>query len=135
MWVPLEQRGLSVHGCANKGDVRWHLELHRFGPHSVLGNLPGTPSLVQILYTCVAKSLFSLIHEQHIVIGQLAVVLLVPCSPRTEIIEQSTRSRRIPKPLKRPMKQLLSALEVRVAGCDVVETELRKLREKRQVRL
>ena len=33
------------------------------------------------------------------------------------------------------MEQLLGALEIRVAGCDVVETELRKLREKRQVRV
>src|SRR5580704_9378602 len=31
------------------------------------------------------------------------------------------------------MKQLLGALEIRVAGGDVVETELRKLGEKRQV--
>ena len=33
------------------------------------------------------------------------------------------------------MEQLLGALEVRVAGCHVVETELRKLREERQVRV
>src|SRR5258706_6265089 len=33
------------------------------------------------------------------------------------------------------MKQLLRSLEIRVAGCNVVETELRELREKRQVRI
>jgi hypothetical protein len=33
------------------------------------------------------------------------------------------------------MKQLLGALEISVAGCHVVETELRKLREKCQVRV
>jgi len=33
------------------------------------------------------------------------------------------------------MEQLLGTLEIRVAGCDVVETELRKLREKRQIRV
>src|SRR5260370_41956420 len=33
------------------------------------------------------------------------------------------------------MKQLLGALEIQVSGCNVVETELRKLREKRQVRV
>ncbi len=48
--MPLEQRGLSVHGCGNKGDLRRRLEFDRFRPHRVLGNLPHTPSLVQILY-------------------------------------------------------------------------------------
>src|SRR5712692_1691044 len=33
------------------------------------------------------------------------------------------------------MEQLLGALEIRVAGCNVVETELWKLGEKRQVRV
>src|SRR6267143_807035 len=135
MRVPLEQRCLSVHGCANKGDLRRHLELHRFRPHSVLGNLPGTPFLVQILYAWIAKSLYSPIHEQHIGPRQLTVALPVPRSPRTEIVEQSARGFGVPKPLERPMKQLLGALEIRVAGCDVVETELRELREERQVRI
>src|SRR5208282_141988 len=49
--------------------------------------------------------------------------------------EQSTRACRVPKPLKCSMKQLLGALEIRVAGCDVVEVQLWKLREKRQVRI
>src|SRR6266853_921999 len=135
MRVPLEQRSLSVHGCGNKSDLRRHLELHRFRSHRVLGNLAGTPSLVQILYTCVAKSLFAPIHEEDVVFPELAVVLLVPCSPRAEIVEQSTRGCRVPKPLKRPMEQLLGALEIRLAGCHIVETELRKLREKSQVRV
>jgi hypothetical protein len=33
------------------------------------------------------------------------------------------------------MEQLLGTLEIRVSGCNVVETELRQLREKRQVRV
>jgi hypothetical protein len=33
------------------------------------------------------------------------------------------------------MEELLGALKIRVTGCDVVEAELRKLREKRQVRV
>src|SRR5713226_4385442 len=33
------------------------------------------------------------------------------------------------------MEQLLGALEIRVSGCNVVETELRKLREECQVRI
>src|ERR1700687_3528100 len=98
MRVPLEQRGLSVHGCANKGDLRRHLELHRFRSHRVLGNLPGTPSLVQILYAGVAESLFSIVDEEDVVIAQFAVILLVPRSPGTEIVEQSTRGCRVPKP-------------------------------------
>src|SRR5271169_675310 len=118
MRVPLKQRGLSVHGCANKGDLRRHLKLRRFRPHSVLGNLPRTPSLVQILYAWIAESLLSLVHEEDVVIAQFAVILLVPRSPRTEIVEQSTRGCRVPKPLKRPMKQLVGTLEIRVAGCD-----------------
>src|SRR6266851_8119816 len=133
MRVPLKQRCLSVHGCGNKRDLRRHLKLHRFRPHRVLRNLPQTPSLVQILYPWIAKSLFALIDEQDVVLRQLAVVLLVPGSPRTEIIEQSTRGCRIPKPIECPEEQLLGALEIRVAGGDVVETELRKLREKCQI--
>ena len=35
-------------------------------PHRVLGNLPGPPFLVQILYAWIAKSLFSLIHEEDV---------------------------------------------------------------------
>src|SRR5216683_1222877 len=135
MRVPLKQRCLSVHGCGNKRDLRRHLKLHRFRPHRLLGNLPGTPSLVETLYAWIAKSLFPLVHEEDVVLLELAVLLLVPRSPRTEIVEQSKRGCRVPKPLKRPMEQLLGALEIRVAGCDVVETELRKLREKRQVRV
>src|SRR6267143_4523941 len=68
MRVPLEQRGLSVHGCANKGDLRRHQELHGFRPHHVLGNLPRTPSLVQILYAWIAKSLSTPIDEQDVVL-------------------------------------------------------------------
>ncbi len=33
------------------------------------------------------------------------------------------------------MERLLGTLEIRVVGCDVVETELRELREKHQVRV
>lgn len=67
--MPLEQRGLSVYGCANKCDLGGHLELHGFRPHRVLGDLSGTPSLVQILDAWIAESLFSLVHEQDIVLG------------------------------------------------------------------
>src|SRR5208282_2095079 len=135
MWVALEQGRLSVHGFANKRDLRGHLELHGFRSHRVLRNLPGTPPFVQILHAWVAKSLFSLVHEQDVVLRELAVILFVPRSPRAEIVEQSTRACRVPEPLKCSMKQLLGALEIRVAGCDVVEVELLKLREKRQVRI
>jgi hypothetical protein len=87
MRVPLEQRSLSVHRRANKRDLRRHLELHRFGPHRVLGDLSGTPSLVQILDAGIAESLFSLVHEQDVVFAEFAVVLLIPRSPRAEIVE------------------------------------------------
>src|SRR5713226_4417465 len=66
--MPLEQRGLSVHGCGNKGDLRRRLKLDRFRPHRVLGNLPHTPSLVQILYARIAESLFSPIDKQDVVL-------------------------------------------------------------------
>lgn len=68
MWMPLKQRCLSVHSGADKGRLRGHLELHRLRPHCVLVNLPRTPFLVQILYTWIPESLFSLVYEQDIVL-------------------------------------------------------------------
>src|SRR5260370_12546691 len=96
MRVPLEQRCLPVHGCGNKGDLRRHLELHRFRPHCVLGNLPGTPSLIEILEAWIAKSFFSMVDEQDVVLLQPSVVLLFPCPARTEITHQSTRALPLP---------------------------------------
>src|SRR5260370_8318196 len=135
MRVPLEQRCLQLEGCGNKGDLRRHLELHRFRPHCVLGNLPGTPSLIEILEAWIAKSFFSMVDEQDVVLLQPAVVLLVPCPSRTEIGEQSTRGFRVPKSLESAMEQFFGAFEIRVSGRNVIQTELRKLGEKRQVRV
>ncbi len=91
--------------------------------------------MIEILEAWIAKSFFSLVDEQDVMVLQPAEVLLVPGPSRTEIGEQSTRGFRVPKSLESALEQFVGAFEIRLAGCNVVETQLRKLSEKRQVRV
>src|SRR5256884_139828 len=108
-------------------------ELRVFCPYSLVVDLAGLPPAVQVLNPLACESGLGFVEKDQVSVGQLAVILCVPGPARTEVIEQTIGAVRVPELLEGREKELLSAGEVRVAGSDVIESDLGELHEKSQV--
>ena len=131
MRMPFKHRSLSVHRDADHRRLPRPSILPGFRTDEVSRNLSRTPLRVQLLDSRITESLLCLVQELDIAVAQLAVLLVIPKPPRVEILEQTKRRIRVPQPLKHLTEKSVGSLEVRIAGSDVIETELWELGKER----
>src|SRR5882762_8631123 len=131
--VPLKQRCLPIHRRGDEADFQRRPELRIFCPYTLVVDLAGLPPAVQVLNPLTCESGLGFVEKEEVSVGQLAVILGVPGPARSEVIEQTMGAVRVPELLESREKELLSAGEVRVAGSDVIESDLGELHEKSQV--
>ncbi len=87
--MPLKQRCLPVHRRGDEADFQRRPELRVFCPYTLVVDLAGLPSALQVLNPLTCESGFGFVEKDQVSVGQLAVILCVPGPAGPEVIEQT----------------------------------------------